>query len=164
MTKRYGVVVFAGLCLGLFVKLFCVDMLKVSGSSMIPSLTDGEYVVVNKLAYGLVKPFGNSFFIQWSEPKSGHLVVFLHDNKMVVKRCAAISGERLDFSSDNDYNLILGGKRIHLSFEQYEKMSQFSEVPDGYCLVLGDNSLQSVDSRDYGFVSKKNITGKIIGK
>ena len=118
MTKRYGVVIFAGLCLGLFVKLFCIDMLTVSGSSMIPTLTDGENVVVNKLAYGLVKPFGNSFFIQWSEPKSGHLVVFLHDNKMVVKRCAAISGERLDFSSDNDYNLILGTVKIIVSLSE----------------------------------------------
>ena len=164
MTRRYVVVILLGLCLGLFVKLFCVDMLKVSGSSMMPTLTDGENVAVNKLAYGLVKPFGDSFFVQWSEPKTGDLVVFLHNNKIVVKRCAAISGERLDFSRDNGYNLIVRGERIHLSLEQYEKMSQFSEVPAGYCLVLGDNTLQSVDSRDYGFVSKKNITGKIIGK
>ena len=43
-------------------------------------------------------------------------------------------------------------------------MSQYDSVPDGYILALGDNLSESVDSRSYGFVSVKNVTGKIIGK
>ena len=43
-------------------------------------------------------------------------------------------------------------------------MNNYEKVPEGYVLVLGDNLSDSVDSRDYGFVSVKNITGKIISR
>lgn len=43
-------------------------------------------------------------------------------------------------------------------------MKNFEKIPEGYVFTLGDNQKNSVDSRDYGFVSVKNIMGKIIGK
>ena len=68
MKKRFVFTVAAGLFLGLFIKLFCFDILYVSGVSMEPALNDGQAVLVNKLAYGLVKPFRGEFFVQWAEP------------------------------------------------------------------------------------------------
>ena len=62
MKKRFVFTVVAGLFLGLFIKLFCFDILYVSGVSMEPALNDGQAVLVNKLAYGLVKPFRGEFF------------------------------------------------------------------------------------------------------
>lgn len=162
MKNRFLYVAAAGIALGIVIKLFCLDVLHVSGVSMEPSLKDGQAVLVNKLAYGLVKPFRGEFFVQWSQPKKGDIVIFLHDDKIVVKRCAATGGAQLDFSDDTEYTLSTGDEKIVLTEGQYRRLAQFSSVPEGYVLVLGDNYQESVDSRSYGFVSVKNIIGKII--
>ena len=162
MKKRFVFTVAAGLFLGLFIKLFCFDILYVSGVSMEPALNDGQAVLVNKLVYGLVKPFRGEFFVQWAEPSDEDIVIFLHDDKIVVKRCVAVGGAQLDFSDDTEYTLSVNGKKIVLTESQFRRMSQFTSVPEGYALVLGDNYSESLDSRSYGFVSTENIIGKVI--
>lgn len=164
MKNRFFIVIITGLVLGIFVKLFCIDLLHVSGISMESTLENGEAVIVNKLAYGIVKPFSDSFFIQWKEPRVDDIVIFLHDDKIVVKRCVSVGGMQLDFSHNTGYTLLVNNKEIMLTKEQFEKMKLFDTVPNGYILVIGDNYLDSVDSRNYGFVSVKNIIGKVIGK
>ncbi len=155
---------FSGAAAGLLLKLFALDVLHIAGKSMEPTLKDGSYVLVNKLAYGLTVPFAGRFFVQWASPKAGDIVIYLHEDKIVVKRCAAVAGAQLDFLMQPEYSLAANGKRIRLTAEQYAGLSPFLTVPDGYVLALGDNPAESIDSRDYGFVSIKNITGKIIGK
>ena len=48
----------------MLVKLFIIDIVHISGSSMEPTIQNGKAVVVNKLAYGLVKPFGSMTALQ----------------------------------------------------------------------------------------------------
>ena len=45
-----------GVLAGIGIKLFCFDLLRVSGSSMEPAITSGSQILVNKLAYGVVQP------------------------------------------------------------------------------------------------------------
>ena len=151
-----------GFLLGAILKLFVFDVLKVSGISMEPTLKDNSVVIVNKLSYGLVIPFKYNFFFTWSKPQEDDIVIFLHDNKIVIKRCVATSGQQLDFLHDTEYSLIVGNKKIILTEEQFSKMKQFNKVPEGYILAIGDNYYNSVDSRSYGFISEKNVIGKII--
>lgn len=162
--NRYYGCVAAVFVLLLVCKFFCIDILNVRGNSMKPAIKDGELIAVNRLAYGLVVPFKNKFLLRWKEPKAGDVVIFPHEGKMVVKRVAASSGSHLDFSVDTEYNLLLGGNKIKLTEIQYSRMSQFDSVPEGFVLVLGDNLSESIDSRNYGFVSENNITGKIFRK
>lgn len=154
--------IFTGILFGLIIKLFVIDVLHVSGNSMEPAFKDGDSVIVQKFAYGIPKPFRGTFFVQWAEPKLNDIVIFLHDNKIVVKRCVAVSGEQLDFSSNSEYILNIRGRKISLTRTQFERLSKFSRVPEGFILAIGDNLSESIDSRDYGFVSVKNIVGKII--
>ena len=163
--KKDNILIFLiiGLLLGIFVKLFVLDILTINGQSMLPSIQDKNTVFVNKLAYGIAVPFSSKFFVQWATPKKNDIVIFLHDNKIVVKRCVLLSNEQLEFLLDTKYNLIVGGEKIPLTKEQYINLSKYEQVPDGFVFVLGDNYNSSIDSRDYGFVSTKNITGKIIG-
>ncbi len=163
--RRYVIFsLLAGLCIGIAVKLFAVDILFISGDSMKPTLTEGSFVIENKLAYGLAKPFGNTFFFQWSTPKKGDIIIFPINNRFVVKRCVAVEGEPLEFSSESGYSLIVGDETIPLTEPQYQRLKHAGHVPKGMVLALGDNRSVSVDSRDYGFVSVKNILGKIIWK
>lgn len=158
------VFIFSGLIIGIVLKMFVIDFLHISGSSMSPALRNTDTVVVNKLKYGLVVPFKGKFFVQWAEPKKNDVVIFFHDNKIVVKRVKAVSGDSIDFSTDKGYILNVNGQEIPLTIEQYASLKDFQTVPQGFVMVLGDNLAESLDSRDYGFVSVKNITGKIIGK
>lgn len=151
-----------GILLGTILKLFVFDILTVSGISMEPTLKDNSVVIVNKLSYGLVIPFKYNFFVTWNKPQANDIVIFLHDNKIVIKRCVATSGQQLDFLDDTEYSLIVGNKKIILTEEQFSKMKQFDKVPEGYILAIGDNYYNSVDSRSYGFISEKNVIGKII--
>ncbi len=156
--------IFVGILLGIILKFFVLDFLHISGFSMSPTIKDGETVLVNKLAYGLNVPFKGRFFLQWNSPKQGDVVIYFHDNKIVVKRCVGVEGTHLDFLADSGYILNIGSSSAVLTQNQYEKLKNFSEIPSGYIFALGDNQEESLDSRDYGFVSVKNITGKIIGK
>jgi signal peptidase I len=153
-----------GAAIGIFIKLFVIDILHIAGTSMEPALHEGSTVFVNKLAYGLVKPGSRRFFIQWAEPEPGDIVIYLHDNKIVVKRCVAVSNTRLDYLKNPEYTLIVRDLKIALSEEQYNRMKSNTMVTDGYILAVGDNYTESIDSRMYGFVSVKNVIGKVIGR
>lgn len=151
-----------GLIAGLALKVFAIDLLHVSGASMEPSIHSGSVVLVNKLAYGLVRPWGSGLLAQWGEPRAGEVVIFLHDDRTIIKRVAATADTRLEYSSDNVYSMSVGGASIPLSEEQFARLHTISSVPAGTVLVIGDNYTDSVDSREYGFVSVKSILGRVI--
>lgn len=164
MKKLLFIGFFAGLC----IKLFILDFLTVSGPSMEPSINNGKKVWINKAAYGLHVPFTARYIIRWSSPSSSQIVTFLHDNKIVIKRCVMTEGDsiQIEINENSEYYLLINkhkiNKKVRLSREQYENLKGITKVPEGFIFVLGDNSLRSVDSRDYGFVSVKDITGKAI--
>lgn len=155
-------IVIAGLLIGILLKLFVIDILHVSGTSMVPAIKDKSIVVVNKLAYGIVSPTKGKLFAQWSSPRPDDIVIYLYNNKIVVKRCVAVSSTPLEYSTDPLYTLCVGDKLIPLSESQYKRMKNSDVVPAGYILAVGDNYDVSVDSRTYGFVSEKNILGRVI--
>jgi len=151
-----------GLLIGLFLKLFVVDVLHVAGTSMVPAIKDGDRLIVNKLAYGIVKPYGEKLLVQWSEPKRDDIIIYLYNNKIVVKRCVATAGETLAYSDDSVYTLIVGEKHIPLNETQWQNLKGIDSVPAGHILAIGDNYGESVDSRNYGFVSVRTVLGKVI--
>ena len=154
--------IFFGLLIGLFLKLFVFDFLKISGKSMEPTLSSGNHIVINKAAYGIQNPFTKEYYFTWKSPKRNDVVTFLNDNKIVVKRCVLTEGDSLEILVDSGYHIIINNQKVPLSEFQYLQFAGTKTVPRGYIFVLGDNFLYSVDSRDYGFVSTKSIKGKAI--
>jgi signal peptidase I len=146
------------------IKLFVLDIVVVSGTSMMPNIKDGQTIFINKLAYGIVRPFSSSFLVQWDTPKENDVVIYLYNDKMVVKRCVATEFTPLVFSQNSEYNMEVNEKLIPLKEEQYQRIKNSSFVPEGMILAIGDNYAESVDSRNYGFVSVKNIIGKVLCK
>ncbi len=152
------------LLIAIFVKFFILDIVVVSGTSMNPAIKDGQTIFINKLAYGIVKPFSSSFFIQWKTPKENDIVIYLYNDKMVVKRCVATEFTPMEYFTNSQYSMKVNEKIIPLTEPQYHRIKNSDCVPQGMILAVGDNYLESVDSRNYGFVSVKNIIGKVLCK
>ena len=161
-TKSFFLCIFIGTMTGILLKLFIIDIVHVNGTSMEPALHNGSAVAINKLAYGLVKPFGSTLACTWNFPSEGEIVVYMHENNLVIKRCAATSSVPLEYSSDNGYTLKVNNREYPLTQAQFITMSSFSKVPEGMILAIGDNYEESIDSRTYGFIPVYNILGKAL--
>ena len=153
-----------GICIGILLKIFILDILTVSGTSMEPTLQDGQIILVNRLAYGLAKPFGSNLMFSWNKPKENEIVVFLYNGRVVVKRCVAVENTLLEYSTESGYTLIIKDKEYPLTELQYNLLKESKSVPEETVLVIGDNHLNSIDSRIYGFVPRMNILGRIRGR
>lgn len=165
--SKYLIILLSGIAIAVFCKLFVLDFLKIIGTSMSPAIQENQTILINKMAYGLQKPFKGEFLIQWSKPKKGDVVIFLHNNKIVVKRCVLTENESLEILYDEEYNcyyIETGKRKIKITRDQKKQFEKCKTVPEGYVFVIGDNDEVSIDSRNYGFVSVKNITGRVIGK
>ena len=127
-----------------------LPVLQIYGSSMTPTLNEGEVVVSVK---------GSSF-------EQGDLIAFYYGNKILVKRCIATPGQWVDI--DEDGNVYIDGKRLN---EPYVKEKAFGDcdiklpyqVPEDRYFCMGDHRETSVDSRNssVGCISKEQIIGRI---
>lgn len=127
-----------------------LPVLQIYGSSMTPTLNEGEVVVSVK---------GSSF-------KQGDLIAFYYGNKILVKRCIATPGQWVDI--DEDGNVYVDGKRLK---ESYVKEKAFGDcdiklpyqVPEDRYFCMGDHRETSVDSRNssVGCISEEQIIGRI---
>lgn len=152
----------AGIFAAVLIKFFVIDVLYINGTSMEPQFKEGQRIIVNKAAYGIQKPFSAELLVKWKEPETDDVIIYLYNDKLVIKRCAATEGTVLEYSYDSEYNLYAGDKIIPLTEIQYHRMKSSSVVPEGMILAVGDNYAESIDSRMYGFVPVKNILGKVI--
>ena len=60
----------------LFLRSFVAEPFRIPSSSMMPSLLIGDFILVNKFAYGLRLPITNKKFVSIGEPRRGDVVVF----------------------------------------------------------------------------------------
>ena len=128
-----------------------MPVLQIYGSSMTPTLNEGDIVVSVK---------GSDF-------APGDLVAFYLGNKILVKRCIAGPGQWVDIDADG--NVYVDGELLD---EPYLKEKSFGDcnlelpyqVPDNRYFCMGDYRSTSVDSRhtEIGCVSEEQIVGKIV--
>ena len=148
---------------------------KVDGSSMVPNLESGQFLLVNKLVYfqldtsrlAKVIPFWDeespSTHFAIHPPRRGEVIVFRFPkdlSKDFVKRVIGLPGEEVEVVSGTPY--IDGVPMV----EPYLKSSDRSNssallLGDGEYFVMGDNRRSSNDSRNWGAVPEENILGKV---
>ena len=128
-----------------------VPVLQIYGSSMTPTLSNGEVVVALK---------GSDF-------KFGDIIAFYYNNKILVKRCIAGPGDWVDI--DDDGNVSVNGTVIDEPYVEEKSKGECDikfpyQVPDERYFVLGDHRDVSVDSRStlVGCVSDEQIVGRIV--
>lgn len=128
-----------------------MPVLQIYGSSMVPTLNEGDIVVSVK---------GSDF-------ESGDLVCFYLGNKLLVKRYIAGPGQWVDI--DEDGNVFVGGKLQEEPYLTEKALGDTDieypyQVPESRIFVLGDRRATSVDSRNtaVGCVADEQVVGKII--
>lgn len=140
---------------------------------MEPSISDGQLVVIWKLAYGIPMPASNRYLWRWRMPQAGDVVLYRMEGRYVVKRCVKTEGEPLRFivnppGLSKDYGALkLESGTVPLTGVQFGNIGGFlpedaQKIPAGFILALGDNAEHSRDSRDYGFVAAGSIRGKLL--
>ena len=127
-----------------------LPVLQIYGSSMTPTLTEGNIVVSIK---------GSSF-------EQGDLIAFYYGNKILVKRCIASPGQWVDI--DEDGNVYVDGKKLNEPYVQNKAIGDCDiklpyQVPEGRYYCMGDHRSTSVDSRNssVGCIAEEQIIGKI---
>jgi signal peptidase I len=98
----------------LIVRAFIFEPFRIPSDSMMPTLLDGDFIVVNKFAYGLRWPVLNEKFVDNETPERGDVVVFRHPlNPSVnyIKRLVGLPGDRIEVRDDH---LVINGQVIDL--------------------------------------------------
>src|SRR5471030_3476180 len=76
LLVEYGKSFFPVLFIVLVLRSFLVEPFQIPSGSMMPTLDVGDFILVNKFAYGLRMPAFNTKFLDLGEPKRGDVVVF----------------------------------------------------------------------------------------
>jgi signal peptidase I len=123
---------------------------KVYGSSMLPTIEEGEYIMVSKAAY---------FFKQ---PQRGDIIVFdspQDPRSDLIKRIIAVAGDTVEIRDDK---VFVNGMPLAESYtlEPPHYIMLPEEIPAGHYFVLGDNRNNSSDSHRGWTVPRQNIIGK----
>ena len=150
----------------------------------------GDKIIVIKFIYGFRIPFTDIKFLEFTDPKRSDVVVFktkgisgLNQRKDFIKRIVGVGSEQLQIVPDNPYwnpgtnDVARGGGHIYVSGERLEEPPTIAErtyypagdygqgeidIPADHYFMLGDNALNSRDSRFWGFVPRDNIIGKAV--
>lgn len=137
------------------IRFFIAEPFVVSGGSMIPTLENGNYLIIDKVSY------------KFSEPKRDDVIVFKYPNdttKYFIKRIIGLPNETIDIKGNVVTITNTSNTEGFILDEPYVKniadnSTHFELKSDEY-FVMGDNRSGSSDSRYWGAVKKDLITGK----
>lgn len=96
----------------LLVRSFIFEPFRIPSDSMMPTLLDGDFIVVNKFAYGLRLPVLNQKFVAVGEPQRGDVVVFRYPPDPAVNYIKRLVGLPGDTVSVQDDQLIINGTSV----------------------------------------------------
>ncbi len=172
----------------LVLRSFLVEPFRIPSGSMKPTLLVGDFVLVNKYAYGLRVPVLGNKVLSIGAPQTGDVIVFKHDSgKDFIKRVVGVPGDHIEYKYKTLY---INGQQISTKFlqaanddsisvaenveylpnivhniyinPQHHSVYPYSDfvVPEGNYFVLGDNRDNSKDGRYWGFVRDEDLLGK----
>ena len=137
--------------IAVLISMLFLPVLRVTGSSMTPTMQNDELIICSKR----------------SNFKSGDIVAFYYNNKILLKRVIATAGDVINITEDG--RVFVNGQALD---EPYVNEKAFGEcdielpyqVPDNRIFVMGDHRSVSVDSRStaVGCIADENVIGKVI--
>ena len=169
---------------------FVVEPFRIPSGSMLPSLYIGDFILVNKFAYGIKLPVVNKKIIDVDMPERGDVVVFRYPRDPsldYIKRVIGLPGDHIAYynkvlyvnnkpvardytgqytgpgqTSANDYTEKLEGAEHSILLLPARPNNLQGEwiVPEKTFFVMGDNRDNSNDSRAWGPVPESHLVGK----
>ncbi len=129
-----------------------VQNYNIEGPSMEPSFFNGQFVLVNKLAYKL------------GEPERGDVVVFKNpgnESEDYIKRVIGLPGDTVSFADEHVYvnGELIDDDQIVLG-PTYSRGKEPIVVSPDHLFVMGDNRRNSRDSRDFGVLDEDLLIGR----
>lgn len=163
------------------------DWNTVPTGSMIPTILEGDRILVNKMAYDIRVPFTHISLHKIADPQTGDIIVFDSEvsGKRMVKRVVAVPGDHVQMMNNrltiNGQALQYDPLRINVNANTLDKIEHLDDVdhmirlnkagsmlssfktvvvPEGHYLAMGDNRDNSADSRVIGFIPRDEIVGR----
>ena len=141
------------------IRYYLMQPFFVKGESMEPNFDDGQYLIIDELSYN------------WREPSRGEVVVFKYPvdpSQYYIKRIVGLPGETMELA-DGRVKIINSAHPLGFVLDESkylpENMATYGNTKqvlgDGEYFVMGDNRSASYDSRRWGVLPRKNITGKV---
>lgn len=142
-----------------FLKVFILSLLVVNfigrvsivkGSSMEPGIHTNERILVNLLVY------------RFGYPSRGDIIVFRYPrnpSREYIKRVVGVSGDKIAIK--NGLVFINGNmlQEVYIDRQDHGNMME-KVVPENHLFVMGDNRINSEDSRVFGFLPVSNVRGQ----
>lgn len=136
----------------ILLRQFIITPIQVVGTSMNPNLVDGELMLLNKITY------------KFNDIERFDIVVVDYDTEPLIKRVIGLPGEKVEYK---DNKLYINDKLVKENFKTNGKTDDYSITKEGYktipenmYFVVGDNRINSADSRIIGLIDKDIIIGK----
>ena len=174
----------------LVIRSFIFEPFRIPSGSMMPTLTQGDYIFVKKYQYGLRLPVLETKIIETGEPKRGDVVVFrLPSNPSInyIKRVVGLPGDKIEYRR---HRLFVNGVIVQTVRDEVQpldgKVPRFTEslgerdhavllektgnrpgdgsytVPEGHYFMMGDNRDRSKDSRFIGAIPETHLVGEAV--
>lgn len=177
---------FPVLAIVLVLRSFLIEPFQIPSGSMLPTLEVGDFILVNKYAYGLRLPVLGTKVLDVGEPRRGDVMVFRYpeDGKTnYIKRVVGLPGDHILYRNKQ---LFINGEPVEARFVarlppvelRREKLGEVEHdiyltlgrsgisgegewvVPEGHYFVMGDNRDNSNDSRYWGMVPDEMVVGR----
>jgi signal peptidase I len=136
-------------------RLFIAQPFMVDGASMYPTFEDGNYLIVDEISY------------RFTEPQRGSVVVFQYPKepkKALIKRIIGLPGEIVTLTDGKvtiTSSVYPEGLVLEEPYVEWPKAETLTyTLGQNEYFVMGDNRLQSADSRIWGAMPKENIIGR----
>jgi signal peptidase I len=176
LVVEYAKSFFPVLLLVLVIRSFLFEPFRIPSGSMEPTLLTGDFIFVNKFAYGLRLPVLNTKIVEIGEPERGDVIVFrLPTDPSVnyVKRVVGLPGDVVEYDPGND-RITINGKPVPIEMAGpydeepgtvlgWEELGEHKhrillmegvlsrggtyDVPAGHYFVMGDSRDNSQDGR-----------------
>lgn len=137
--------------IAILIKLYVFSPIKVNGTSMVPTLNNGDIMILNEIGYHL------------SGLERFDIVVINNDGEKIIKRVIGLPGEKVAYRNNKLY---INDQEVVENFKHHDTKDfdlsdlKVETIPKNYYFVVGDNRGNSKDSRSIGLISKSKIMGK----
>lgn len=137
------------------IRLFIIEPHSVSGSSMVETFHDKDYLFVEKVGYLFKKPSRGDVIVFNPPARSGR-----EDGDRFIKRIIGIPGDVIKITGGQTY---INGEPQNESFVLHPSAQPADiTLQDGEYFVMGDNRAGSYDSRSWGPITADEIQGRVL--